>query len=250
MHTRTRTGGRCIKTNRECTSRPLVKLGRPRKDRKETSKPPHSQKSYAAQRPGLLVRSPRGSPRGSPRTCARSVITIGGVSQQAPEDVEEEQLLWQTISLHPGGISAKRKYNLRVARDRNSQRQQEGGAPTAKFCTRCLVDKPLGDFSVWAAGRFGRASECAVCCHFFKWWHQHVQGSEADASHVRCICRDTEGWGFMLQCELCNVWQHAECVGFDQRAGGSVSDFCCEVWIHCVKSSNTTTTYCNIVHSI
>lgn len=48
-----------------------------------------------------------------------------------------------------------------------------------------------------------------------------------DAGIIRCICGFDHDDGFTLQCEKCNVWQHAHCVGFSDES--SVPDiFYCD----------------------
>ncbi|KAG9316655.1 hypothetical protein JVU11DRAFT_2709 [Chiua virens] len=46
---------------------------------------------------------------------------------------------------------------------------------------------------------------------------------------TRCICEDdAEGGEFMVQCEICNVWQHGLCMGFQSEDQLTMSSYYCE----------------------
>jgi hypothetical protein len=39
-----------------------------------------------------------------------------------------------------------------------------------------------------------------------------------DEGEIRCLCGDNEDdGGFMIQCEMCNKWQHGECMGYEDE---------------------------------
>lgn len=39
-----------------------------------------------------------------------------------------------------------------------------------------------------------------------------------DDDVVKCICKNTQEEGFMIQCEVCNCWQHSTCVGLSDKS--------------------------------
>jgi len=44
--------------------------------------------------------------------------------------------------------------------------------------------------------------------------------SSSRSGTTRCVCRQGEGWdgGLMIQCESCDNWLHAKCVGIDRKS--------------------------------
>lgn len=48
-----------------------------------------------------------------------------------------------------------------------------------------------------------------------------------DVSYIRCACGNNVDFGLMIQCETCDVWQHAGCVGI-KNANAIPSHYYCE----------------------
>jgi len=46
---------------------------------------------------------------------------------------------------------------------------------------------------------------------------EHSESMRDEAETVSCICGKNEDDGMLwVQCESCNTWQHAKCVGYDE----------------------------------
>lgn len=93
--------------------------------------------------------------------------------------------------------------------------------PTTLYTTTAPSAQESGSRETFTNGSatFSTASTVKKCTSLSTGSNAETSNTDIypiDAGIIRCICGYTEDDGFTIQCEKCNVWQHAICVNIQQ----------------------------------